>query len=59
MDKNFKVRVSVGVMMFAVALLALYTFDGFPFKLIYSFFAAIAFIELMSFFRKKKTNFNR
>lgn len=58
MDKNFRVRVSVGVGMFAVALLAMYTFGGAPFKLIYTFFAVVAFIELMSFFRRKKTNFN-
>ena len=55
MDKNFKVRVSVGLGMFAVALLALYTFDSIPFKIIFGLFALVALIELLSFF-KKKTN---
>lgn len=53
MDKNFKVRVSVGVMMFIIALIGLYTFDAIPFKIIYGVFAFIAAIELFSFFRKK------
>ena len=53
MDKNFRVRVSVGLGMFAVALIALYTFNGTPFKLIFALFAAIAMVELFSFFRKK------
>lgn len=53
MDRNFKVRVSVGMAMFAIALVALYTFDGMPFKLIYAFFALVAAIELFSFFKQK------
>ena len=55
MDKNFKVRVTVGVVLFIVALVAMYTFDGTPFKIIFSLFAFIAAIELFSFFRKKFT----
>ena len=55
MDKNFKVRVSVGTIMFAVALVALYTFHGLPFKLIFMFFAMVAMVELFSFFRKKSS----
>lgn len=58
MDKNFKVRVSVGVTMFIVALIGLYTFNGTPFKLIFCFFALISMIELFSFFKKKKNYFN-
>ena len=53
MDKNFKVRVSVGVIMFAVALIALYTFDSIPFKIIYSLFSIVAAVELLTFFKKK------
>ena len=52
MDKNFKVRVIVGVCLFAVALLALYTFDSIPFKIIFGFFALVSAIELLSFFKR-------
>lgn len=52
MDRNFKVRVSVGVGMFAVALLALYTFNAIPFKIIYILFSLVSAIELFSFFRR-------
>ena len=55
MDKNFKVRVSVGVIMFIVAIIALYTFDAVPFKIIFSLFAIISAIELFSFFKRKKS----
>ncbi|MBQ3453181.1 phosphatidate cytidylyltransferase [Candidatus Saccharibacteria bacterium] len=54
MDKNFKVRVMVGTTMFIVAILALYTFDSLPFKILFGFFAVVAAIELFSFFKKKK-----
>ena len=54
MDKNFKVRVSVGVGLFAVALLALYTFDAIPFKIIFGLFAFVSAIELLSFFKKRR-----
>ncbi|MBQ9180872.1 phosphatidate cytidylyltransferase [Candidatus Saccharibacteria bacterium] len=52
-DKNFKVRVSVGVGMFAVALVGLYTFEAVPFKVIYGVFSLISLIELMSFFKRR------
>lgn len=54
MDKNFRVRVMVGVMLFAVALLALYTFEAIPFKIIFGLFAFISAIELLSFFKKRR-----
>ena len=53
MDKNFKVRLIVGFSLFFVALLALYTFDSIPFKILFGLFSFVAFIELMSFFKKK------
>ena len=55
MDRNFKVRVIVGLSMFAVALVGLYTFDSIPFKIIFGFFAAMSIVELLSFFKKKHT----
>ena len=58
MDKNFRVRLIVGFGMFAVALVALYTFDSIPFKIIYGIFSLISSVELMSFFRKKHTTLN-
>ncbi len=58
MDKNFKVRVSVGVGMFAVALISLYTFESIPFKIIFGLFALISAIELLSFFERKFSIFN-
>lgn len=53
MDKNFKVRVSVGLAMFAVALVGLYTFDAIPFKVLFGLFATVSLVELLSFFKKK------
>ena len=53
MDRNFKVRVTVGLGMFVVALIGLYTFNSVPFKIIYTLFALMAGVELMSFFSKK------
>lgn len=58
MDKNFKVRVSVGTCMFAIALIALYTFNGTPFRIIFAFFTLIAMIELLSFYKKKSSDRN-
>lgn len=55
MDKNFKVRVIVGLIMFIVAIVALYTFESVPFKILYGFFAFVSAIELVSFFKKKRT----
>ena len=54
MDKNFKVRVVVGVGMFVAALISLYTFRGIPFKVLYWLFSLVAALELFSFFCKKK-----
>lgn len=58
MDKNFKVRVIVGLTMFVVALIGLYTFDSIPFKIIFGFFAGMSIVELFSFFKKKHRVFN-
>lgn len=58
MDKNFRVRLMVGLGMFMVALVALYTLDSVPFKIIYGIFSFISLVELMSFFRKKKHTLN-
>ena len=44
MDKNFRVRLIVGFSMFFVALIALYTFDSIPFKIIFGLFAFVSFI---------------
>ena len=58
MDKNFKVRVIVGLSMFVVAVVALYAFDSIPFKVIYTFFSIVAAVELFSFFKRKHTSLN-
>ena len=52
MDKNFRVRVICGLGLFVVALVAMYTFDAVPFKILFGVFAIIAGIELLSFFKK-------
>ncbi len=53
MDKNFRVRLVVGVSMFVIALVSLYTFDSIPFKIIFALFSGVAIAELLSFFKKK------
>ena len=53
MDKNFRVRVIVGVAIFLIALVAMCTFDGVPFKVLFALFAGVSVIELVSFFKKK------
>lgn len=58
MDRNFKIRVIVGFGIFIVALLALYTFDSIPFKILFGVFALMSAIELFSFFKKKFTIYN-
>lgn len=58
MDKNFRVRLIVGIGMFVVALVSLYTFDSIPFKIIYGLFSLVSAIELMSFFKKKFSALN-
>lgn len=55
MDKNFRVRVIVGLSIFAVALVGLYTFDSLPFKILFGVFAVMSAVELLSFFKKKHT----
>lgn len=54
MDKNFKIRVLVGALLFAIAMVSLYTFDGIPFKIFFSLFTMVAAIELFSFSKKGK-----
>ena len=39
--------------MFAISLIAMYTFDEIPFKIIFGLFAAMSAIELFSFFKRK------
>ncbi len=39
--------------MFIVAVVALYTFDSIPFKIIYTIFSIVAIVELFSFFKRK------
>ena len=58
MDKNFKVRVIVGLSMFFVAVVALYTFESIPFKVLYTLFSVVAAVELMSFFKRKHGKLN-
>lgn len=58
MSENFKIRVIVGLILFIVAVVALYTFDGIPLKIMYGFFAVVAAIELLSFHKKKRTIYN-
>jgi hypothetical protein len=47
MDKNFRVRVICGLGLFVVALVAMYTFNAVPFKILFGVFAIIAGIELL------------
>lgn len=58
MDKNFRVRVIVGVSMFAVALVALYIWDSIPFKILFGLFSLMSVVELLSFFKKKYSFYN-
>lgn len=58
MDKNFKVRIIVGLSMFIIALIGLYTFDSIPFKVIFGFYTAMSMIELYSFFKNKRKPIN-
>ena len=53
MDKNFRVRLLVGLGMFLVSIIGLYTFDSIPFKVIFGLFAVVAIVELLSFFKEK------
>ena len=58
MNDNFRVRVVAGLVMFIVAIIAIYTFDSIPFKILYAAFAAVAIIELFSFFKQKAKPLN-
>lgn len=51
-------RVAVGVAMFVIAMVAIYTFDSIPFKILYAAFAAVAIIELFSSFKQKSRPLN-
>lgn len=53
MDKNFRTRVIVGAGMFVVTLVAMYTFNEIPFKILFWLFAATSAVELFSFFKRK------
>ena len=43
----------MGLSMFAVALIALYTFDAVPFRILFGLFALVAAVELLSFFKRR------
>ena len=58
MDKNLRMRLIVGFGLFFVALVALYTFDAIPFKVIFGIFAFVAAIEVLSFFKRKTSALN-
>ncbi len=53
MSKNFKVRLSVALMLLALATVLIFTFDSLPFKIFWVFFSSVAAIELLSFFKRK------
>ena len=53
MDKSFRIRTIVALAIFFITMLALYTFQSVPFKILYSFCVLMAFIELISFLRKE------
>lgn len=55
MNKNFRVRLICSVGMFAVALIAMYAFNGVLFKVLVGVVATLAAIELFSFLKKPKT----
>lgn len=58
MDRNFQTRTIVGLSMFVVAVIALYSFEAIPFKIIFGIFSLVALVELMSFFSKKHEPIN-
>lgn len=55
MTKNFKVRLSVSLLLLAIAAVCLFTFDSIPFKIFFGAFASVAIIELLSFYRRLGT----
>lgn len=58
MEKNFRIRLVVALVMFVVAVIALYTFDSIPFKILFGLFSLVALVELMSFFKRKVSKAN-
>ena len=55
MDKNFRVRVICGLAMFIVAVIAMYTFDSIPFRILFLLFVIVSTVELASFFKRKNS----
>ena len=53
MDKNFKTRLIVGICLFVVAIVGLYTFNSVPFKVAYTLFGLMAGVEVLSFLQRK------
>lgn len=53
MTKNFKVRLSVSLILLAMAAVFVFTFESVPFKIFFGSFATVSAIELLSFFKKK------
>ncbi len=54
MDKNFRVRVLVGIGLFVGAVLAIYLFDGVFLRILFAGFSIVAGIELLSFLKKNQ-----
>ena len=55
MTKNFKVRLTVSLLLLAIASICLFTFNSIPFKIFFGTFAIVASLELFSFFKNPKT----
>ncbi len=53
MDKNFRVRLICSLVMFAVTVVSMYTFDAILFRILACLAVAMGLIELGSFFQKK------
>ena len=58
MGKNFSVRLSVSLLLLAIAAIFLFTFDSIPFKIFFGAFAIVAGVELLSFFKRKVSALN-
>lgn len=58
MDKNFRVRAIVSIVMIIVAAISICVLDGIPFRVIYTLFSLVALIELLSFFVRSKKPIN-
>ena len=55
MNKNFKVRFSVSILLLIIAAVFLFTFNSIPFKIFFGTFAFVASFELFSFFSNFRT----